>query len=87
MIQPIFKNSKGKYSTYGETSKKDLIRICYIFSKEAQNFLRGMEHFKQKYTSVILLHGTTCPKCADYWSEYGEVTCNNDSEIHELEDK
>lgn len=80
MVQPIFKDSKGKLQTYGDTSKKDLIRICYIFSKEAQKFMQGSELFKVKYSSLLLLHHTDCPRCADKWSEFGEVAVYEDDE-------
>jgi hypothetical protein len=88
MIQPIFKKHNGQPQTYGETSKKDLIRVAYIYAKEAANFMRGKEFFMRKYTSMILLHHTQCPKCADKWSEYGEVIKHEEtSDIPELEDK
>lgn len=73
MKQPIFKDSKGNYQSYGDTSKKDLIRICYIFSKEAQKFMQGFELFKTKYSVVLLLQSTDCPTCADHWATFGEV--------------
>lgn len=81
MIQPIFKKHNGKTQTYGETSKKDLIRIAYIYAKEAANFMRGMNHFQTRYSCLALLHHNhTCPKCADKWSEYGQVVKHEEEE-------
>jgi len=78
MLQPIFKKSNGKSQTYGETSKKDLIRICYIFSKEAQNFMKGMEFFKSRFTALLFLNRCECGTCATSWAEYGELFKNEE---------
>lgn len=86
--QPVFKNRKGQQAMYGELSKKDLIRVCYIYGQEAQKFFQGMELFKKKYTSLILLHETQCPKCAHDWATFGEVVhIDEEPDAKELDDK
>jgi len=76
--QPIFKNTKGRLQTYGETSKKDLIRLAYIYSQEAQNFMKGMELFKTKYTALLFLSECKCEGCASSWAEEADLYSNEE---------
>jgi len=80
MYQPIFKDSKGKPQTYGNTSKKDLIRIAYVYSKEAQKFMQGMELFKTKYSALLLLSECDCKSCSTSLAEYAELIKNEEEE-------